>query len=127
MKPKLLVVDDDPDILGFIELLIDINDDCECELFTATTGEAACKIIQSNDLALILLDVYLPDTSGYDLCNLIKENRATQHIPVYLFSASASGHDESRKKRIKHDGIISKPFDNDEFLGCINRNLKPCC
>lgn len=124
IQPKVLIVDDDVDILQFIEFLINNNQDCKCHLLTATSGKEAIKIIQTHNISLIFLDYYLPDINGYELCRQIKQNPNTCHIPIHLFSAAFSAADIEQEDFLV-DGVMPKPFNNEDFLRLIKENLKP--
>ncbi len=64
---------------------------------------------------LILLDIILPDLSGYDLCKIIKSNKKTNDIPVYFLTAIPGSEVEKKLEETKADGYILKPFDFSDF------------
>lgn len=64
---------------------------------------------------LILLDIILPDLSGYDICNTIKSDKLYQDIPVYYLTAISGSEVESRLEDTKADGYILKPFNFTDF------------
>lgn len=104
----ILVVDDNADLLKFL-----------CGLFasdynvvTATDGQEAWDMaIGRQDIELILSDVMMPRMTGSELCNLIKGNMATSHIPVVLLTAKGDPEDIKDGYRNGADVYIKKPFD----------------
>ena len=64
---------------------------------------------------LILLDINLPDLSGYDLCKMIKSNKNLKDIPVYLLTAIPVSEVEKKLEETKVEGYILKPFDFSDF------------
>lgn len=70
---------------------------------------------------LILMDVKLPDGNGIQLCRKLKQSLDTRHIPVIIMSANATAEESS--KEAYADDFIAKPFDLDELLRRIERQL----
>ena len=87
---KILMVDDTPsnlDILGHILKHVGLN------VSVAPNGTIALKIINEDKPDLILLDIMMPDISGYDVCRKLKENDDTKDIPVIFITAMAQTED----------------------------------
>ena len=87
---KILMVDDTPsnlDILGHILKQVGLN------VSVAPNGTIALKIINEDKPDLILLDIMMPDISGYDVCRKLKENDDTKDIPVIFITAMAQTED----------------------------------
>ncbi|MBN1216568.1 MAG: response regulator, partial [Candidatus Lokiarchaeota archaeon] len=64
---------------------------------------------------IILLDIILPDLSGYDLCKSIHTEKKTKNIPVYLLTAIPGSEVEKKLEETLADGYILKPFDFNDF------------
>ena len=104
MKKRVLVVDDHPDILEVVKMTLEI---AGYEVSTSLTG--ACFQQLENDLPdLILLDVLLSGEDGYAICQRLKDDEKTRHIPVILLSAHA-GLPETATGCGAND-FLAKPF-----------------
>jgi len=116
---RILAVDDDKDILEVLQYILE---DSGYEVETLTNGQYLLDKIKQNPPDLILLDIMLGNLDGRDLCRKVKTGKETRDIPVILISAS---HDVSQSiNQIgAPDGFIAKPFDIDDLLGSINRQL----
>lgn len=120
MKNKILVLDDDPDILEVISyILIDKGYDVE----TLTTGEDVFKVIHQFHPDLILMDVMLGHMDGRVICRNIKSTTETENVPVILISAT-----HNLAESLNHDGapndFIAKPFDVDRLVMKVEDQLK---
>jgi len=101
----VLVVDDDP--LN-IKLLIGILES-EYEVLFALTGRKAVELAQQQKPDIILLDVMMPDQTGYQTCQILKESQATQDIPVIFISSLSDHIDEAKGLNCGAIDYISKP------------------
>jgi DNA-binding response OmpR family regulator len=117
---RILAVDDNNDIL---EVLRYILEDSGYVVDTLSDGHFLFDKIKEHTPDLILLDVMLGDMDGRILCRDVKEKEATHGIPVILVSAS---HDLAATLRQSGapDDFVAKPFDLDELLNCIQRQLQ---
>jgi class 3 adenylate cyclase len=110
---RVLVVDDDPDMAGYLALLLASEDmavDC------VPDGKSAAGAILKSAPDLVLLDVLLPDTSGFEVCRRLKRDPATALIPVVLVTALEDH--ESRVNGIQAgaDDFLSKPVRREELI-----------
>jgi two-component system, OmpR family, phosphate regulon response regulator PhoB len=114
---KILVVDDDEDILKVISFVLK---DEGYTVVTSTTGDVISKLdtIKPN---LILLDCCLEEGYGDDLCREIKSNPLYKHIPVIIISAVRNLDFIARK--CKANGYIEKPFDNDQLVAVVGQHF----
>ena len=71
--------------------------------------------LANNPSKLVLLDIILPDYSGYDICKQIKSNKELQNISVYLLTAIPGSEVEKHLEDSNADGYILKPFDFSDF------------
>ncbi|WP_423147846.1 response regulator transcription factor [Rubrolithibacter danxiaensis] len=118
MAKRILVVEDDQDILYLIEFLLTQEG---YEVITSLTGLGIVEQIENEHPDLILLDIMLPGIDGRDICRDIKRNAKTKEIPVVMMSAHV---DISRTIRdVGADDFIAKPFDIYNLLGRIERQL----
>tara|TARA_R110001592_G_scaffold30011_4_gene107947 strand:- start:1365 stop:1757 length:393 start_codon:yes stop_codon:yes gene_type:complete len=118
--PKVLIVDDEPDVVSLIErtLLAD-----GFEVFKAFDGIGALDMIMAEKPDLVLLDIMMPMMSGYEVCAQIKSNPQTQDIPVVCLSSAHTP--DARAMSIKAGAVelIAKPFFPSELLAQIRRHL----
>ncbi len=104
--PLILVVDDQPsNIHALYQLLVD-----ECEVSMATTGAEALAYCAQQLPDLILLDVLMPEMSGYEVCDRLKADPRTRSIPVIFVTVQGSADDEA--EGFAHGAVdyIPKPF-----------------
>ncbi|MES3017039.1 MAG: response regulator [Bacteroidota bacterium] len=106
-KRKILIVDDDLDILEVIGLILE-SEGYEVEL--VSNGQQIFDHISQFNPDLIILDVMLGDMDGREICRNIKNSEETLHIPIIMISATHNMAD-SIKKSCKPDDFIEKPFD----------------
>lgn len=106
-RATLMVVDDTPQNLSLMtELLRD-----QYRLMVANSGERALKLLQGEQLPdLILLDIMMPGTDGYEVLSRIKDDPRTQHIPVIFLTAKADVSDETYGLQLGAVDYITKPI-----------------
>jgi signal transduction histidine kinase/DNA-binding response OmpR family regulator len=92
----------------------------------AKTGAEALRYVnQVQQLDLVLLDVKLPDISGYEVCRRLKQNAATAAIPVLMISGVwDTAEDKTRSLDSGADGYLIKPVENSELIATIKALLK---
>lgn len=122
MKGKILIVDDEPDLLDLAKITLLAGG---YEVLTAASGEQALNLIKGNKPDLILLDVVLPGVSGLDICRRLKRNSQTNDIKIILFTALGTEVDMMLEKKDKADGYLTKPFPNRDLLGLVEKLLGP--
>ena len=114
---RILVVDDHPDILEVVKMTLEM---AGYEVSTSLTG--ACFQQLENDLPdLILLDVLLSGEDGYAICQRLKDDEKTRHIPVILLSAHFSARDSPEMSGA--DAFLPKPFHLLELIDLVKRYL----
>jgi len=104
-KPKLLVVDDQPDN---IQLLVQAFAE-DYQVLMATSGEQALAVCHSNPPDLVLLDVLMPGMDGFAVCRQLKAQEATSHIPIILVTARPDAGQETHGLGLGAVDFISKP------------------
>lgn len=112
MKQKILVLDDDPDILEIISYILR---DKGYEVVTLDSGEKIFSAICKFNPDLVLMDVMLGDMDGRLICRDIKNMSEMQTLPVILISASHNLADSLRQEGAPND-FIAKPFDIDYLI-----------
>ena len=117
MKKRILVVDDSQAILDVMSLALDAEG---YEVSTSLTG-ACFQHIESNLPDLILLDVLLSGEDGGEICQRLKSDDHTRHIPLILISAHAGLPDTAA--RCGADGFLVKPFHLNELRDIVNKHI----
>ncbi|MFW9968712.1 MAG: response regulator [Candidatus Odinarchaeota archaeon] len=108
----ILLIEDD---LATIRLLTSYFESKGYKCKGVVSGTKGIDEIRGGAPKLILLDIILPDISGYEICKMIKEHEKYKTIPVYLLTAIPGSEVEKRMGEIKADGYILKPFDFSDF------------
>lgn len=113
MNPSILLVDDEPNIVLSLEVLLR---GAGYHVRVAPDGEAALQACQDHRPDLIILDVMLPRRDGYDVCRLLREKAVWRAVPIIMLTAR--GRDEEREKGLAMgaDAYITKPFSNRHIL-----------
>jgi DNA-binding response OmpR family regulator len=115
---KILVVDDDMDILALVKMTLTLNG-FDAEVLSRWQG--IDQSIKTYVPDLILLDVSLGGADGREICKRLKAQEDTQHIPIILFSANIEM--EKSIENCNAQAFISKPYDLTYFLQTINSNI----
>ena len=118
MPVRILVVDDEPNILATLAPLLRVRG---YEVFTAMTGGAALETVDREKPDLIVLDLGLPDTDGVDLCRVI---RSSLNVPIVVLSARGAEGDKVRALDVGADDYVTKPFGAEELLARIRAALR---
>jgi DNA-binding response OmpR family regulator len=117
-RKKLLIVDDEPDILEFLQVILEEEG---YEVLTSTKGEYLEQLHNGGLPQLILLDVLLSGKDGREIVKYLKSQDETKHIPVIMFSAHPSA--EQTARAAGAEDFIAKPFNIDDLLAKIAQLL----
>lgn len=117
----ILAIDDDVDILEVLTLILEGEG---YHVLTDATGE---YFNQSGAVIpdLILLDLLISGSSGRHVCEQLKHDKQTKHIPIILVSAHTPKEVEMAQRECGADGYITKPFDIDHLLATVRSFLMP--
>lgn len=124
-KPRILVVDDDPDIIEIIKFNLEIEG---YEVIAAANGWEALGAFRAEAPDLIVLDVMLPKENGYKVAQMIREDeqsgRVSKKTPIILLTARNLSSDVEREKMFmdfsQADVMMYKPFD----MGQLTRKIQ---
>ena len=119
MAKKILVVDDEPDVLKILLLRLEKTG---YEVIGGRDGREALDLARQMIPDLIILDVYLPDMNGDDVARILKEDKKMKHIPIILISATAASVAE-RAKDCGAEDYLGKPFEPEELLDKVKKVL----
>ena len=115
-KKKILIVDDEDDILHFLELVLREKG---YEVVTASGGHEALTKAQVDRPDLVLLDIMMPQMDGWEVLKLLRVDEETADIPVAMLSARTEAKDRVQGLQEGAIDYICKPFSLQELLGKI--------
>lgn len=112
IKTQILVVEDNLELLNFMSKELGK----EYKVFKATNGEEALKVIHNEIIHIVISDITMPIIDGIELCNRIKSNIESSHIPVILLTALSAVQSRIKGLESGADAYIAKPFSMDFIL-----------
>lgn len=115
---NILVVDDDKEIVGAIEIYLKKEG---YNILKAYNGNQALEIIKNNEIHLVLLDIMMPEKDGLET---LEEIRKDKSIPVILLSAKSEDYDKIGGLNLGADDYITKPFNPLELIARVNSQLR---
>ena len=121
MKERVLVVDDDPDIVQFVRMNLELEG---FEAETAENGRIALEMAKTRPPDLVLLDVMMPEMDGLTVLRHMRNSPATANIPVIILTAKALAEDRVKGLDLGADDYVTKPFDLDELLARVKTVLR---
>lgn len=120
-KQKILVVDDEPDVVMLMERALRADG---FDVVTAYDGIEALGMAEAELPDLILLDIMMPMMSGYEVCQQLRANEATRAIPVLCVSSAHSPDARAQSLRSGAATLIVKPFSPAELIAQVRRYLR---
>ena len=120
MGKKILIADDEPNIVVSLEFLMKQKG---YVVKVANTGEDALAAIGEFGPDLILLDVMMPHMSGYDLCQRVRENPAWQAIKIIMLSAKGRDIEVTKGMAVGADAYVTKPFSTKDLIAKVQELL----
>jgi DNA-binding response OmpR family regulator len=120
-RPRILLVDDDP---YQEELSQYIADELDADLVSVATGEEGLQRATSESFDLILLDILMPDLSGYEICQRLKANPKTVNVPIIFVTARNREEDILKGYEVLAFDYIAKPYHPRELKARIANALR---
>lgn len=111
-KARLLLVEDDTDISNMLKIYFSTQG---YDVDTVTRGSEAVEKTRHVMPHLIVLDIMLPDIDGYEVCQILRQNTRTSHIPVIFLTQKDERGDKLQGLELGADDYITKPFDIEEL------------
>jgi signal transduction histidine kinase/DNA-binding response OmpR family regulator/ligand-binding sensor domain-containing protein len=114
--PQLLIVEDNPDVVTYLRSILGKL----FQLDIAYNGKIGIDKALENIPDIIISDVMMPEKDGYEVCDTLKNDEKTSHIPIILLTAKADAASRIAGLRRGADVYLSKPFDKEELLVQLN-------
>ncbi|MBI4377495.1 MAG: response regulator [Nitrospinae bacterium] len=121
MHAKILIVDDEADILTLLEYNLK---KAGFKVISAKDGPEALKLTKEERPDLIILDIMLPSVEGTEICKVIKKDEVTSHIPVIMLTAKGEEVDRIVGLELGAEDYITKPFSPRELILRVRAILK---
>ncbi len=122
MQRKILFVDDDTSLVSMMNKIFRRKD---YDFYSAGTGQEALRIASAITPEIIVLDIALPDTTGFKVCAQLKKNKDTAKIPVIMITGKFfAEEDKVQGLEAGADDFIAKPVNPDELLARIDAILR---
>ena len=118
MSARILIVDDEPNIIGTVAPLLRSKG---YEVLTAMSGRAALATYEREQPDLLVLDLGLPDMDGVDVCAAVRQSSG---VPILVLSARGAEGDKVRALDAGADDYVTKPFGSEELLARIRAALR---
>ena len=121
MAKKILVADDETDIIEVVEMLLSSEG---YEVIKAHDGLEALEVVRNVIPDLIILDIMMPEIDGVEVCKRMRMMEKIKNIPIIMFSAKLSAIDKKESFDAGADGFITKPFNARGFISGIKTYLE---
>ncbi len=121
MRAKILVVDDEKDILELVSYNLQKEG---FEIATSKNGEEALTLVNKESYDLIILDLMMPDIDGMELCKVLKSSEETASIPIIMLTARSEELDMVLGLEMGADDYVTKPFSPRELIARVKAVLR---
>ena len=113
MTHKILIVDDEPNIVMSLEFLLKKEG---FQIDTAGDGDAALEKIRSFMPDLVLLDVMMPKKSGYEVCEILRADPAFANLRIIMLTAKGRDTEQAKGLALGADAYMLKPFSTKDLV-----------
>ncbi len=120
-KKKILVVDDELDMLMVIKLRLEASG---FEVITATDGLEGLNAARKDNPDLIVLDIMLPKMNGYKVARFLKFDEEYKKIPIVMLTALGGEEDRTTGIETGADAYLTKPFETEQLLSAVRKYIK---
>lgn len=119
--PKVLVVDDEPDVVRLIEFRLQKEG---LEVIACGDGRTALKLLDDEKPDLMILDIMMPLLDGMEVLRQIRSRRTTSRIPVIMLTAKTASVTVDEARQLWVSDYIMKPFDPEKLVAKVKKALK---
>ena len=125
-RPKILVIDDDPDFVEATKLVLESK---PYEVLTAVDGDDGLRKVKEEKPDVILLDIIMPTKDGFAVCDQLKKDPELSKIPVIMLTSlmqrmAETSLSQSQAMAIEAEDYIDKPVGHEELLVRVEKQLK---
>jgi DNA-binding response OmpR family regulator len=120
MPHRILIADDEPNIVASLEFLMRR---CDYEVCVARDGDEALQLAETFRPDLVLLDVMMPRRSGFEVCRLLRENPALRLMRIVMLSARGRDVEVGKGLALGADAYVTKPFSTKELVAKVRELL----
>ncbi|MDA7857878.1 response regulator [bacterium] len=120
VRKKILVVDDEPDVVNFIKTRLEADN---FKVVIARDGLAAMEMVNKEKPDLILLDIMLPKLNGWEVCKRLKRHIRHKYIPIVMVTAKDQPIDKIIGQSLGSFEYITKPFNPSELMETVSKAL----
>jgi len=113
MKPKILIADDEPDVVELVAANLRV---AGFDVLQAQDGPSALSAVREQAPSLLVLDLMLPGMSGLEVCRALKADPATSGVPIVMLTAKAEEVDRIVGLELGADDYVTKPFSPRELV-----------
>ncbi len=121
MLPRILIVEDDPDIASLVARYLD---KAGFAAEVRPSGRAALEAIRASAPDLVILDLMLPEMDGLDVCRTVRANPQTEDLPIIMLTARAEEAERITGLEIGADDYLAKPFSPNELVARVRALLR---
>ena len=121
LRERILIVDDDPDILDVLKLTLGQED---YEVIEAMDGASAINLIKTKSPSLVILDYKMPGLSGLEVCKIVKDDILLQYLPIIMLTGKGEVSDKVKGINAGVDDYIVKPFEPQELIARVKMILR---
>jgi len=121
MTRRILIVDDEPNIATSLEFLMRGSD---YDVQVARNGEEALLLAESFRPDVVLLDVMMPQRSGFEVCQKIRENPSLRNVKIVMLTAKGRDAEKEKGLNLGANAYVTKPFSTKELMNTV-RGLLP--
>lgn len=116
MAVDVLIAEDEPSILESLEFILAR---AGWSIATVTDGAAVCDAVRRLSPRLVVLDVMLPQRSGFEVLRQLRSEAATAGLPVLILTAKGQQQDRKVAEELGASGFVTKPYANAEVVGAV--------
>ena len=110
--PIVLIIEDNPDLVYYLKRCLENA----YSLLFAANGFEGIELAFKKIPDIIISDVMMPKMDGYEVCNALKKDERTNHIPIIMLTAKAAAEDKLKGLSLGADAYLTKPFEKEELL-----------
>lgn len=119
-RPTLIIIDDEKDILNFVASIFEEN----YNVIKTTKSSVGLQIVKKQLPDLVISDIMMPEINGIELCNQLKSDTLTSHIPIVLLTAKVTQEQQREGLETGADAYVTKPFNADILKVRVNKLIE---